>query len=286
MVVLGLGALRLVLAPELGGSVLSFTRAGRDLLRPSPEATTDVLETASFPLVPYANRIAGGRFEFGERIAQLPGNMAGQAHPLHGDGWRGPWRVEAQDGASAVLRFDPGDSAWPWRYAARQAVRLVEDGLVLELEVENRDRAPGPFGIGFHPYFPDAATARLTAATTGAWMTDPEALPIRWEAGQPLADWNAGHAVRGSRLIDHCHTGWDGAARIELGAEGPVLRLTASAEMSCLHIYAPPGEAYFCLEPVSHSPNALNAADPVAQGVRILEPGESLRGWMRLAIIG
>lgn len=280
------GGLRLVLAPALGGAVLSFSRSGQDLLRPTPAGADDVLQSACFPLVPYANRIAHGRFTFGGRTAQLPPNMAGQAHPLHGDGWRARWRVEAQDAASAVLAFDAPGSAWPWRYAVRQRVRLIPAGVVLELEVTNRDAAPGPFGIGFHPYFRNAGQARLTAATAGAWMSDAEVLPTRWAAGAPFADWSAGAAVRGRELIDHCHTGWTGEARIELGPDRPVLRLAASPEFSDLHIYAPPAEDFFCVEPVSHAPNALNAADPVAQGMRVLAPGESLRGWMRLEVVG
>jgi len=45
--------------------------------------------------------------------------------------------------------------------------------------------------------------------------------------------------------------------------------------MRWLHIYAPPGEDFFCVEPVSHRPDALNAADPAAEGVRVLAPGKS-----------
>ena len=117
--------LRLALAPALGGSMLSFRQGDVDLLRPTPASAADVLETACFPLVPYANRIADGRFTWGERTAVLPPNLAGQAHPLHGDAWRGAWRVEGVDERSAVLEFMPRGSAWPWRYSAAQSVRTV-----------------------------------------------------------------------------------------------------------------------------------------------------------------
>ena len=80
--ILRAGDLSLTLAPDLGGSVLAFTRLGKDLLRPTPPGAADVLEAACFPLVPYANRIAEGRFTFGGRSASLAPNMAGQAHPL------------------------------------------------------------------------------------------------------------------------------------------------------------------------------------------------------------
>jgi len=272
----------LALAPDLGGSVLSFTCAGRDVLRPTPDGATDILQTACFPLVPYANRIAEGRFGFGGRMATLARNMAGQAHPLHGDGWRGAWRVESLDAASAVLAFDAAGSAWPWAYGARQTLRLTASSLTLELAVTNLDAEPGPFGLGFHPYFPHAREARLTASTAGVWMADAEMLPTHWAEGTPLADWGEGAAVQGHGLIDHCHTGWTGPARLDLGADRPGLALSASPELAWLHIYTPPDEDFFCVEPVSHAPNALNRPDPLAHGVRVLQPGETLRAWMRL----
>jgi aldose 1-epimerase len=50
------------LEPAIGGSVAYFRRGTPDLMRPlSPEAQRqgDVLGAAMFPMVPYANRIAG-----------------------------------------------------------------------------------------------------------------------------------------------------------------------------------------------------------------------------------
>jgi aldose 1-epimerase len=271
------GDLGLTLAPALGGSVLAFRQGEVDLLRPTPPGAADVLEAASFPLVPFANRIAGGRFGFGGRAAVLPPNMDGQAHPLHGDGWRGAWIVEAADAASATLAFLPQGSAWPWLYRARQTARLDDRGLLLELAVTNLDDSPGPFGVGFHPYFPHSPTARLTAGTTGVWEASDDLLPVREIQASP---WAEGRAVRSDILLDHCHTGWDGEARIELGPA--TLRLTASPELRRLHVFAPPGEDFFCVEPVSHAPNALNMADAAGQGVRTLGPGETFGAWMRL----
>lgn len=274
----------LALAPEMGGALLSLAFAGQDVLRPTPNDATDVVETACFSLVPYANRIAHGRFDFGGRTATIAPNMPGQAHPLHGEGWREPWTVEARGPTSAVLALEPAASVWPWAYRARQTVGLAASSLTLELEVTNLDAAPGPFGLGWHPFFPHAATARLKASTDGAWMVDAERLPTAWAAGAPLANWRAGAAVRGHGPIDHCHTGWTGTACIDLGPNRPSVRLSASPELGWLHVFAPPGEPYFCVEPVSHAPNALNMADPEAQGVRRLAPAETLRAWMRLDI--
>jgi len=280
--VLEAGAMRLAFDAALGGAILSLTHQGRDLLRPAPEGAGDVLETACFPLVPYANRIADGRFAFGGRTAALSRNMAGQAHPLHGDGWRGAWRVEARGGDFAELSFEPAATEWPWRYRARQTFRLAPGALAVELEVTNLDTAPGPFGLGLHPYFPHSPTARLTARTTGLWFASEDLLPVEHILTSP---WIAGAALRSARLLDHCHSGWDGAARIDLGPGLPSLDLTASPAFAWLHLYAPPDQDFFCVEPVSHAPNAVNMTHPLAHGVHILRPGESLKAEMRLALM-
>ena len=132
------GDLTATVDPALGGAVLSLRRGEEDLLRPTPAGAADVLQTACFPLVPFANRIAQGRFAWGGRSAVLPPNLAGQAHPLHGDGWLGGWTVEAADAAAATLEFTPQGSAWPWRYRAAQSVRLDDCGLNLALSVMKR----------------------------------------------------------------------------------------------------------------------------------------------------
>lgn len=285
MIRLSAADLELVLEPDLGGAVLAFRAAGVDLLRPTPAGADEVLQAACFPLVPYANRIRDGQFSAAGRAVQLHPNLAGERHPLHGEGWRGAWQVERAGTDSAVLEFSPNQSEWPWAYRARQAVRLDPGGLSMTLEVTNLSDETGPFGLGFHPYFPHAGEARLTADTDGVWLTDADHLPVRWAAGQPLGAWRTGAPVRGERLVDHCHTGWRGPARIDLGPGRPSLALSGSPALGWLQIYAPPDQAFFCVEPVSHAPDALNMADPAANGMHSLRPGETLTAEMRLQVI-
>ena len=66
MLSLGCGDLTLELLPDLGAAVATLRYQGRDVLRPTPRGANDPFETAAFVLVPYANRIAGGRFQFVE----------------------------------------------------------------------------------------------------------------------------------------------------------------------------------------------------------------------------
>ena len=72
---------------------------------------------------------------------------------------------------------------------------------------------------------------------------------------------------------------------ISLAPEMPRLRLTASKALGWLHVYAPPDEDFFCVEPVSHAPNGVNMANHSAHGIWTLGPGETAVGWMRLDLV-
>ena len=80
---LSAGSLRAALAPHVGGSLASFSRvfgaarthAGIDWLRPASPQDLDRLNPlgmASFPLVPFCNRIRNGRASFGGREIRFP----------------------------------------------------------------------------------------------------------------------------------------------------------------------------------------------------------------------
>jgi len=69
MVELTAGRLRLQLSPSIGGAISAFEWIGpgaaRPILRKCNSPLEKVLDAASFPLVPYVNRIRDGRFTFG-----------------------------------------------------------------------------------------------------------------------------------------------------------------------------------------------------------------------------
>lgn len=279
------GALTLELLPELGAALASLRHEERDVLRPAPPGTSDPFQTAAFALAPFANRIAGGRFRVGDREVRIERNAQGQAHPLHGHAWRRPWQVRSASGASAALSFEHPPDSWPWHYTVTQTLTLHAGSLEVRLALENLDSTPMPAGLGWHPYFHKGRGARLEAHLTGVWLTDEELLPVSLAHGTRFAHWDGGDLLAQPQLIDHCHTGWDGVARILLPEERLRLTLTASRELKWLHIYSPPDQDFFCIEPVSHMPDAVNRAAPAAlTGHRLLAPGERLEAAVTLGI--
>ena len=280
------GDLKLELLPDLGAAVATLRYQGRDVLRPTSGGVSDPFETAAFVLVPYANRIADGRFRVGEREVRIERNAPGQAHPLHGHGWRRPWRVEAATNDCAVLSFEHAADSWPWHYTATQTLTLRADSLDLLLSVANRDSMPMPAGLGWHPYFHKGQGAQLKARVEGVWLTDEECLPLRLAHGTRFAQWGRGDEVARPELVDHCHTGWPGVAEILLPEARLRLALTASRALRWLHVYSPPDKDFFCVEPVSQMPNAINrSAPPAMTGQKLLAPGERFDARVTLSVV-
>lgn len=269
------GVWSLELQPELGGSVAAFRRGGVDVFRPTPAGADHPLMTGCFPLVPYANRIAHGRFGFDGQDFAVPRNFLDDAHPLHGIGWLVPWQVAASaDDCATLTHHHHANDAWPWAYAATQVFSLDEDGLTLTLSVTSRDSAAFPMSLGLHPYFAAPAGTRLRFDAEAVWLSDAGLLPTEQAPAGQLADWHAGDEVLRSTLIDHCYAGWSGSATIV--RQDGTLRLSGDGTRF-LHLYMPPGADFFCAEPVTAMPDAVNRG-----AAAVLHPGETHTITMRV----
>lgn len=261
----------LALRPDLGGAIGALRFAGRDILRPTPDEATDVLQTACFPLLPYANRIDRGRFTFSGRRVDLGPTPGFEPHALHGVGWRAPWRMEA-DAWSATMTLDHAAGDWPWAFRAEQSFTLTDDGLVVSLSMTNTGRDPMPAGLGLHPYFVRRPGARLALGGRQVWTTDASLIPIALRPADAVFDWSGGPALDTAPFVDNAYAGWVGLAR--LADEAGVVELRAATAF--VHVYAPRDEAFVCVEPVTHRPDALNAPASEPSGLVILAPGETL----------
>ncbi|HUD29895.1 MAG TPA: aldose 1-epimerase [Novosphingobium sp.] len=265
--VLAAGGSEVVLLPYLGGAIGGFSVEGRAILRPTPVDAASPLETACFPLLPYANRIADGRFSFAGRAFALPVNVAGFEHPLHGLGWLKAWSVENCGPDSAVLACShEANVDWPWNWSAEQRFQVEAGVLRVTLEVTNRSAEAMPCGIGQHPYFVREPAGELTFAAAGVWLGDERMIPAETTPADHFGDFANGAAPHGESLTDNCWFGWDGVA-----SWGVVE--VRSDEARFLHVFAPPGEDFICLEPTSQMPDALNQPDFAAAGGAVLEPG-------------
>ncbi len=279
MIDLSAGLWHAALRPAVGGCLASLSHDEVPVLRAMAAGADHPLQSACFPLVPYCNRIAEGCFTFGGSAVRIAPNLNPQRHPLHGTGWLRPWRVVRCDAGSALLEDDyAGDGEWPWAYTAHQHIALDETGLTIRLLVENRAADPAPIGLGLHPYFrrsPDTVvtfSARAMLGIDGAFLPDGTR-----KAADTFAPWNKG-ATLPDTLVDHCFTGWDGRATIQ-DSHGAIAVRGFGAPYC--HVYASPGGTELCVEPVSHTPDALNRAPGQ---MAVLPPGAAAAVALRIEV--
>jgi aldose 1-epimerase len=282
------GALELGLCPGLGGAITRFCHDGRDVLRPAGAAFPtggDPRLAGCFPLVPFSNRIADGRFRFRGRTYQLPRNFPPEPHAIHGQGWQHPWQVAELTPTRAALTFAHAVPDTPLDYRARQRFELDAGGLAVTIELTNAGRRPMPAGLGLHPYFVRTAGVRLRARLDHVWLADARKLP-RERVPVP-ARWDFASGLRVTTLeLDHCFEGWDGRAEIHWPESGLTLEIEADPVFGHLVVYVPAGEDLFCVEPVSHVNDGFNLLDRGVSGtgVRVLAPGAALAGTIRFRV--
>jgi aldose 1-epimerase len=275
------GELELVLDASRGGSIMSFRQRGFDLMRPWNGVADDPRAYASFPLVPFSGRVDHARFQHAGREYRLAVNFEPEPHSIHGDGWTSPWQTVAANETSTEIELvhdRPGDAL---RYRATQLFWLYPDRLEIAMSVTNRGPEPMPFGLGHHPYFGDRDQALLSAEVDGIWLPDDLNVPRQLERVPVELSFRLRRPVD-ELVLDHVFQGWSRKARLDWPEAGHALEITADELFGHLVVYVPPGQSFFCVEPVSMIGNGFNLMeDGVAgTGVRVLAPGESMRGSM------
>jgi len=292
MLTLQAGESSLVLAPESGGAIVGWTVGALPLLRradPDAIMRRDAAGLAGFPLMPYSNRIAYGRFRWAGRDYELTRNHGDRPHPIHGVGWQTAWTVAEVSATTCTLALSHAATgaqrkSWPFAFDAEQRFTLTPHALRVTLAMTNRHADPAPAGLGIHPYFARAHDATLQFHAAQVWTNLAEPLPARRVPVPPEWDHTRGLRV-GSAPLDNGFTGWDGTARIAWTSGGPALSIEADDTFGHLIVYTPPGEAFFCVEPVSHMTDAINRLDSAGDtGLRTLAPGETLQGEIRFRL--
>ena len=286
---LSCGALSALVAPDAGGSLAAFSAHGQEMMRQAvPPTSSDALDMACYPLVPFSNRIANGRFRFADRTISLAPAPESPPHALHGIGWRRPWKVASASGRRIELALRHDGDEWPWPFEARETFDLDGSALTIALTLCNRADEPMPAGLGLHPFFPGPAEAKLRADLPYVWETTADKLPIRRVDTPAAWDFAQGRAIAGLDL-DTCFSGSGGSAQDPISIEWPNRAWALSIESrGAGHaiIYAPPDRDFFCVEPVSHVPDAVNRPESAdATGLRILGPGEEMALACRFAVV-
>lgn len=287
LVMLCCGAIEVVLAPSVGGAIARFDWCsdGRRVavLRGSQGVPAKSLDAGCFPLVPFSNRIRGGRFDFRGREVVLRPNMNGDPSPLHGQGWVSAWHIATANETDADLVFQHGAGEWPWAYEARQRFRLDDHGLSIVLSCRNLSDEPMPCGLGLHPYFHCSPQTRIDTGVTHAWTIDDNVLPVDKVPAEGRYDLRD-RTVCGQDL-DNGFDGWNGSATIT-DPDLPFAIELSSPDARFFQLYSPQSGGLFVAEPVTHANSALNEPEErwPELGIQVLARGEQRAVHARIAI--
>jgi aldose 1-epimerase len=284
--ILSAGDMRLEVLPTLGGAVTRFTLGDFPIFRETAAAPGSVSDAASFPLIPFSNRVRAGRFKFGHTSYQIPVDKRDARFANHGHTRHLPWQVIGSSTSRLTLRFSQAEPepAWPFPFTAEQQFELSPSALTMRAKIRNDHVSLAPAGIGFHPYFTRQPGTTLRFSAECVWEADELDISVRSAVPGGRFGFAAGKVME-TPLINHAYGGWDGKAEI-IHPSSFQIDINATDAFNHLVLFTPEGRNFFGFEPVSHRPDALNPlADLRDQGMAILSPGEWMEGSITITIL-
>lgn len=240
-------------------------------------------------LLPWPNRVSGGRYELDGATQQLALTEPTAGNAIHGLARWVVWDVEESAASSVTFGHlvvpQPG---WPTLLRCRVTYALDDDGLTATTSARNVGSSDCLYGTGAHPYVTagtelvDGAMVQVPAAR---WYdTDDRGIPTgvhpvegtRYDLRQPT--------TIGDRRLDTCFGDLtpddDGCWRVRLGGPDGEVVVWADATHRWVQLFT--GDTLddahrrrgLAVEPMTCPPDAFNAADLGAAGVVRLAPGQ------------
>ncbi len=248
-------------------------------------------------LAPWPNRIASGRYVFGDTVGRAAIDEPAFDNAIHGLVRWMTFRPVALE--PDVLRLETllhPQPAYPFDLLLSVEYRLVADGCEVTTEARNLGDRPAPFGLGFHDYLdagPGAVDgAELDVRARTRLLLDGRRLPVGEEtvAGTPFAAISPHGSCRrpiGALHLDDCFGDLERDAEdiwhatfVRGGGPLDTIEVWADGSFSWAMVYsgdtlAPAARRRaLAIEPMTCPPNAFRTG----RDLIVLEPGATFRG--------
>jgi len=283
---------------SVGAGLRAYSAGGRDVVD-GYEADQMSPGGRGQLLLPFPNRVRGGRYEFGGREHQLALNEPEAGNAIHGLTRWAEWMLVRAEPAIAILehRLYPRPG-YPFSLALRVEYALGATGLSVSVRATNAGTEPCPYGSGAHPYLTvGTATVDTTILHVPARTvlhSDAHGIPTDTAAAAGTEyDFREPRPV-GPVMLDNAYTDLerdeDGLARVELrDPEGRAsVALWADASHPYLMVFSgdtlpgPERRRSLAVEPMTCPPNAFRSGECLIR----LDPGESFTGRWGIAADG
>jgi aldose 1-epimerase len=273
-----------VVVVEVGGGLRSYSVGDREVL---DGYGLDERATAGRGqlLIPWPNRLAGGRYQYDGVSEQLALTEPEHANAIHGlvrwASWRTGERTPDRVRMEHTIHPQPG---YPFTLGLQVDYTLADQGLTVRTTAENLGSNRCPYGCGQHPYLTlgtrvDSLT--LTAPGRRVAVSDERGLPIGTEPVDGTDfDFRTGRPIGTTKLdngFSDLERGADGLARIQLrDPDGAAVTLWADASYRYLMLFT--GDSRpdvnrrsIAVEPMTCPADAFRTGESLIS----LEPGET-----------
>ena len=276
------------IATELGAGLRELSCGGRPVITGyQPDELPP--GAAGQLLVPWPNRIDGGRYTLAGTEYQLDLSEPAAGNAIHGLGRWASWPAVHHDHHAVVLRqVLLGRSGYPFSLDIKVEYHLSEDaGLQVNVSATNVGTQPAPYGTGSHTYLttgtPAVDDCELTLPVTRWLPVDERGIPAGpdQDVAGGVLDFRAARPIGATRL-DHAFTGLDrdaaGRAWARLTGDGTTLALWAGPGYRWLQVFtgdtldAAHRRRAVAIEPMTCPPNAFATGTDLI----VLNPGDSV----------
>jgi aldose 1-epimerase len=268
---------------EVAAGLRRYAVGGVDVTCTYPD---DVLppKGCGITLVPWPNRIRGGRYTFDGTDYQLALTEPTAGNAIHGLGRWARWAKVRGTGSEVTMRLDVvPTNGYPFELRAEVTYALDPvTGLTTTLRARNTGRVRVPFGTGSHPYLStrgralDEVTVQLPARERV--LVDDAQIPVGTEpVAKTSFDLRRGKRLRDLRLDDGFTglTTQDGRGVAEVRTRDGGARLWFDDAFRYLQVFTrenvTAGQHGVAIEPMTCAPDAFNSG----AGLIVLEPGQT-----------
>ena len=278
--------LLLEISPEMGCSITKFIdlEQEKEIFRTFPKHKKinkyNCYFSGYFATVPYFGAIHKKTFLYKDKYINLPNTHPLEPMTIHGEGWVNKWRLIKSSNSSLTLEFKHnGKKSFPYKYSVSQMFKIKKASLEIRIKIKNLDSENFNCGIGFHPWFSLSKDSKIYSNSFNYLHSKKNKFTIKKLIKTKALDIN-------KTKIDETFLNWNGKSKLILNKDIQI-EIRNKKNIKNLHVYSPPKENFFCIEPVSNVRDAylVKKNSKLYNGLKIIRPKKSFEAAVEFKIL-
>lgn len=276
----------LEVSPEMGCSITKFIdlEKNKEIFRTFPKNRKinkyNCYFSGYFATVPYFGAIHKKTFIYDNNYISLPKTHPLEPMTIHGEGWVNKWKIIKSSKNSLSFEFKHnGKKSFPYKYNAIQTFVIKKNSLEIRIKVINLDSKNFHCGIGFHPWFSISKESKIYSNSFNYLHSNKNKFSIKKLIKTKVLDIN-------KFKIDETFLNWNGKSKLILNNDIQI-EILNKKNIKNLHVYSPPKENFFCIEPVSNVRDAylVMKNSKLYNGLKIIKPNQSFESAVEFKIL-